>query len=174
MRCRTLAAIALLSFTAPLSAQTLALNTSRSLAEPEDIEAEARSLHNSPDEYRRAAMLYLEAAILRGQRDTATMHDQRMAARLLYYVGDAAHARVIMEEAGDQALRLGDVIAAAHTFVDAAWIALQIEQVAEAVRLAERAELLMASPLVDDIARHLLLERIRRKDGVLNVLPVSP
>lgn len=153
-------------FAAPLSGQTVALHDEGTSAA--QLEFEALKLHNQPTEYARAADLYLEASVRRLPTDPVVVHDRRMAARLLFYAGDDRAAET-MESAGEAALRMGDVIEAAEAFLDAAWLAMEREDIPEVERLAERAETLMASPLVSDAQKADVLDRVERRGGFLNV-----
>jgi hypothetical protein len=174
MRVPTLFAGAILLAVAPASAQSLAMNTPSRSADPLTLEVEALKLHDSPDQYLRAADLYIEAAMLRRPADPLVVHNHRMAARLLFYAGDGVRAQITMEAAGQAALRTGDVVEAAQAFLDAAWLALRRNNVDEMTRLAESAELLMESPLVPEDQRQAVLGRIERRQGYINVRRGSP
>lgn len=170
MRTAAFIACALLMCVAPLSAQSFAMSDERRTNSAMELELEALKLHGDRDQYARAASLYLEAAGLRAPSDPMVVHDYRMAARLFYYDDDGEGARTTMEAAGDAALRMGDVVEAAQAFLDAAWLAMHRNNVAEVERLAERAELLMSSPIVPEEQKAAVLNRIeRRTGGFLNV-----
>ncbi len=173
MRKSMIFAGALILLALPASAQTLAMNTANTDEEAAALEAEAKALHDQPKEYRQAAELYLDAASLRAIGDPLHVTDQVMAARLLYYAGEESRAQAVMARAGEDALAAGDVVTAATAMLDAAWIALQREDGRTVLDLAERAELLMASPLVEADVRKAILDRIDRNADRISVRPGS-
>ena len=63
-------------------------------------------------------------------------------------------------DSGDRAIRLGDVMIAAHAYIDAAVIASELRQGSRAIELSERAVLLAKSPLLSADQRSALLERM--------------
>jgi hypothetical protein len=145
-------------------AQTIGLVTERGRTrlDPAAVEAQARSLHDQPQNYRRAAELYLQASDLRAPGDPRHVTNRKMAASILFYSGNTARARVVMEEAANAALAAGDIVQAAHIYLDASILARNDGAPGDANRLASKAELLMKSPLVSDVDRRAVLARFNR------------
>jgi hypothetical protein len=148
-----------------LHAQQIGFATKRTAAPPDPavIEAQAKALHDQPRQYRRAAELYLQASDLRLASEPERVKNRKMAAQLFFYSGNVARARVVMEEAADAALAAGDIVTAAHTFLDASVLARGDNSDNDANRLARKAELLMKSPLVSTAHRQEVLGRIVKK-----------
>jgi hypothetical protein len=128
--------------------------------DPVDLEERARSLFTNPERYDEAARLYARAADLRDAGDRMRVEDLMMAARLTFYDGSAAKARVLMERAADEALAAGDVIIAAHAFVDAAYLARDARENERVAELLNRAKMLAGSPLIAQKERENILSRV--------------
>ena len=126
----------------------------------EALEREARTLYEQPDRYERAAGLHLRAADLRAPGDSLRIHDLRQSGRLFYYAGAKPRALDIMQRAGDEALSNGDVLGAALALLDAASIAQELRRGDDVLRLVQRTELLLTSPLLPAAERELLMRRI--------------
>lgn len=139
-----------------LAAQTASSTTDQARAGALVEEAEALTLER--ETFDRAADRYREAADLYG--DLNAVEPLRMAARLAYYTGDHSRAYRDFVEAGETALAFGDVVRAASSFLDAAWIAREKDQSAQAVALLSRAEKLAQSPLIATADRRALTGRI--------------
>jgi hypothetical protein len=127
----------------------------------EALEREARALYEQPDRYERAAGLHLRAADLRAPGDPQRIHDLRQSGRLFYYAGSKPRALDIMQRAGDEALSNGDVLAAALALLDAASIAQELRRGDDVLRLVQRTELLLTSPLLPAADRELLTRRVQ-------------
>jgi hypothetical protein len=155
------ATAALLTPSAALG-QTFALRAEPgplSVADAEELEAQARALSAGPD-WASAASLYLSAVELRGAGDFERADNLRFAAYILYYEGRAAASVPLLAQAGDAFLTLGDVEGSIGMFIEAAWVAKRIGDVGAALTLGERALLLTRSPLLSEAKRHALLQRI--------------
>jgi hypothetical protein len=119
-------------------------NISRAIA----LEAEANARLVQLNGPARTASLFERAARLRPENDPERVADLRMAGLMYRHAGRHAAARLLLEAAAEGALRYGDVVSAAHMFVDAAWAA-RMQGDAEAVRrLAGKANCLAHSPLI--------------------------
>lgn len=151
----------------------LALVLAASLASPSDLgaqdwavdraermEAEARSLADQREEWGYAAWLYRGAAELRAADDVEAVVDLQMAAKLAYYTGDPKQAYRDLVNAGERAMKGGDILTAGSTMLDAAWVAQKLERGRDAVRLAERARSLVDHPVLSDRVRATVLDRI--------------
>ena len=130
-----------------LSATAVAAQTPAG-EDPAELEAQARDYLGDMQRWGRAADLYRQAADLRAPSDPVAVANLKTAARLEFYNGSEKQALRDLEYAGQRALAIGDVVAAANAFVDAAWVAGTDGQGREARALVERAQLLALSPLI--------------------------
>ena len=130
-----------------------------SVVAAEQLEARARDLSAGP-RWSSAARLYRNAADLRGAGDLATADNLRLAGYIRYYEGSTSSAVSALEEAADAYLIVGDVVGAAGTLTDAAWVAARDGRLAVATTLRERALLLTRSPLLDTMERETLTRRL--------------
>ena len=156
------AVVALLSAT-PADAQQLSYAISaeaRSVDDPIALEKQAALLYDSPKQYKRAAALHVKAADLRALDDPMRIKDRTLAAKLYYYAGDRAKGFELLRQAADEALAAGDVLVAATTYLDASYVALELDRGETVLELANKAKLLLSSPLVDARERDRLLSRI--------------
>jgi hypothetical protein len=133
-------------------------------ADPVDLETQARNLFPNPKRYGEAARLLLKAAERRSPGDPARIGDLILSSRLTYYNGDAARARALMERAADEALASGDVINAAHSFMDAAFLAQDAKESESITRLIGKARMLAASPFISQKDREGILGRLPAQD----------
>jgi len=141
---------------AAASAQTTA---NVEVGEIEALEMRAQEHLQEVGDWGRAASLFRRAAELRPSSDPVGVEDLLQAARLSYYHGDKGDAVRDFEAAGQRALALGDVIAAANAFVDGAWVAEENGRGAKALDLVGRARLLVNSPLLPNEIRDDLQNR---------------
>jgi hypothetical protein len=146
---------------APAAAQATFARSAETTARAIELEARAEALYSSPRRYRDAARLHEQAARVRGAADPQSAKNLRQAARLYHYAGDVARARSTMERAADAAMQVGDVVTAAASYLDAAFMARDEGLATEVERLVERARLLGNSPLLDAAQRDAILGRIR-------------
>ncbi len=158
------AAVALLMATfgaGNLQAQASTASTDEGdrIAKAEKLESEARDAASDRESFGDAIRLYREAADLRGD-DPGAIADLIMAGKLAYYVGHKGQAVDHLARAGEIALEWGDVLTAAQSFLDAAWVADREGHDAEAYELGRRAEKLSASPLIQRQERVSILSRI--------------
>ena len=124
------------------------------------LRAEAEALYESPRKLKRAASLHEQEARLRSENDPRMVEALRQAGRLYTYAGNPARGRVLMQEAAEHALRRGDVLLAAHSYLDAAFLALRERDVERAMTLARNADLLALSPLLEASDRLGIVRRI--------------
>lgn len=139
-----------------LSAQSFAASTTE---DPAALEAKAEQYLPDRGKWNQAAELYRQAAALRPAGDALAIADLKSAARLAFYRGKDRQAIRDLEKAGQRALDIGDVVAAANAFADAAWIAGKDGNGARAKALMERAQLLALSPLISPTDRAELESR---------------
>jgi hypothetical protein len=156
-RAAPLAAALLLS---ALTAGSLLAQSRQATEGPEALEARAEAYLGDMEKWDDAAELYRRAAELRGPADLVSVANLKSAARLEFYQGSETRAQRDLEDAGEQALAMGDVVAAANAFVDAAWIAGTAGRGQEARTLAHRAQLLIHSPLITQADRSEIASRL--------------
>lgn len=130
---------------------------------------EADSLSMNISHFKRAADLFEQSARARGPGDARAVTCLRSAAALRYHSGDRTRGLGLMEQAGDRAIRLGDVMIAANAYIDAALIASELRQGARAHDLGQRAALLTKSPLLNETQRSALLDRMSGWTAVAQV-----
>ena len=131
-----------------------------STAYADELAIRAESLSTDLSQFKKAAELFERSADARQPGDTRAVTCLRSAATLRYNSGNKAKGLTLMEKAGDRAIRLGDVMIAAHSYIDAAVIASELRQGARATDLSERAVLLAKSPLLSADQRTALLARM--------------
>ena len=129
-------------------------------ATPEQIEQKAVALYAHPERAEEAGQLQRQAAKLRAPDDPKGVTSLVMAARLFSYAHCLPAARQTMEAAAERALAMGDVVKAAQAYVDAAFIAQEQGSGTQVNRLAKKAVLLTASPLLRADERAGIINRI--------------
>src|SRR5688500_18875052 len=93
-------------------------------AQADQLRAKAEALYSQPDKAKQAARLHEREASWRSEQDPQAIDALQRAAQFYSTAGDARKARALMQKVGDLALQRGDVLRAAHAFLDAAVIAL--------------------------------------------------
>ncbi len=126
-----------------------------------ELERKAEALYGQPSRYAEAARLHMRAAQLRQGSDPLHVRNLEMAARLFFYSRHKTEALHAMEAAAERALAAGDVVNAANNFVDASHLAGLSGSADGARRLADRARLLMKSPLLTEKDRETVEARLR-------------
>ena len=111
---------------------------------------------------RDAARLHRRSAELRAGEDPLGFRCLTEAAALAYFTSDRSRARADMAQAAGHALARGDLRAAAHAYLDAAWIAQEQKKPRQVWELGHRAEMLAEAPLLGASDRAAILQRIRR------------
>jgi hypothetical protein len=158
---------------APIAAsaqQTLApVHVTESVAIADRLSAEADSLARQLTTFKKAAALYEKSAAARSPGDLKAVANLRSAAMLRYDGGDARRSLALMERAAERAVGLGDVISAANAYIDAAIIASELREGAQAKDFSRRAALLTKSPLLDGGQRTALLVRMNGWNAVMEV-----
>lgn len=132
----------------------------QSTSEANRLEADALSLSESPSDLGKAADLFRRAAELRPAGDPMAVRNLIQAARFSFYSGRRNQALKDFATAAETALRFGDVVAAAESFLDAAWVAQQVSDASQALHYAVRARELTSSPQLREDDRARLLTRL--------------
>lgn len=150
-----------LAFTASAaSAQSVQYPAEPSIAEAEQLESEAEAHLADMNRWDKAAKRFRSAALLRPQGDAKAIEDLMMAGKLSYYSGSILRALRDLGHAGERALQEGYVQLAAKAFADAAWVAHTGGERDQVRRFAERAQLLIHSPTIDEDLRAELRLRL--------------
>ena len=156
----TLMALAAAPASATAQQKLPLVRVTASTAYADDLALRAESLSTSLQHFKKAAELFERSAEARQAGDARAVTCLRSAAMLRYNSGNKQKGLTLMEKAGDRAIRLGDVVIAAHAYIDAAVIAAELRQGARAIDLSERAVLLTKSPLLSADQRNALVERM--------------
>ncbi len=106
------------------------------------------------------ARLYEEAARLFGRHDPRASASLRTAAVIQHELRKSARALELFERAAELAAARGDPSEAADTYVQALFIALEINARGEARRFIDRALALTNSPAMPEAARLRILRRL--------------
>jgi hypothetical protein len=158
---------------APIAAsaqQTLApVRVAANVEYADRLAAQADSLSRMLTHFKKAAKLYEASAAARQAGDAKGFTHLRAAAFLRYDAGDKRTGLGLMEQAAQRAADLGDVIAAANSYIDAAIIAAELKQAPRARDLSRRAALLAKSPLLDSSQRSALLVRMNGWQAIAEV-----
>ena len=131
-----------------------------SLAYADGLALRAESLATVLTSFKEAADLFERSADARTASDPRAVSCLRSAATLRYNSGNKRKGLGLMEKAADRAIRLGDVVTAANSYIDAAVIAAELKQGDRARELGERAPLLTKSPLLSEEQRGALMYRM--------------
>lgn len=133
-----------------------------SLARAMEFEARAAALVESGGNLARAAGLYRRAAELRPDSDPEKVMNLIQAARLNHHAGRNDRGAADAAEAARVAHRQGDLVRAAHAYLDAAIMRAHSGDAEGAHRMMEEAILLSEAPLLPEAER----TRIRNRVGI--------
>jgi hypothetical protein len=166
------AALAVLAFPADARTQMLEpIRVTDARQKAEKLDAEALNYEqNDWAQLKKAARLREEAANLREDGDPDGTVSLYWAARDRYYSGDAKGARVLMEQAADRALAMGDVLNAVTAYTEAAYICADIKDGERMRSLATKARLLSNSPMLTAEQRYQLRTRLAKSDAPVGVV----
>lgn len=170
------AAIAVFTLPTVARAQVLApIRVTDTRQRAEKLDAEALSYEqNDWSQLKKAARLRELAADLRTADDPEGTVSLYWAARDRYYSGDPKAARVLMEQAADRALAMGDVLNAVTAYTEAAYICADIRDGDRMRTLAGKARLLASSPMLTEEQRYQLRTRLAKSDTAVGVVAVAP
>jgi hypothetical protein len=113
--------------------------------------------------WRKAASLREEAAALRATDDPKGSLSLFWAARDHYYTGDEAGGRELMVRSAERALAMGDIVQAATSFTEAAYIAAELRDLVSAREYVAKARLLVHSPMLTEVQREQLRANLPRE-----------
>ena len=141
--------------------------TASAIARADSLHARAeRHEISTLRDFRTVAHLHEQSAELRGEDDARTVECLQTAAHIRHGAGDHRRAADDMERAARLAAERGDVMNAAQSYIDAAYVAVDLKQGARVRELARAARLLTESPLITATQRTQLLSRIERNPTV--------
>lgn len=132
---------------------------------PDVLRAEAVELFENPARTREAAHVLRRESEKRTADDPESFFALAVGGRMFGYTGRLLDAQKMIEEAASVALARGEIERAAHTFVDAAWVARKRGKESKVRELVYRANLLTESPYLDDDARAAIQRRIGQSGG---------
>jgi hypothetical protein len=166
------AALAVFALPASVRAQMLEpIRVTESREKAEKLDSQARAFEeNDWSQLKKAAGLREEAAALRAIDDPAGTVSLYWAARDRYYSGNPKAARILMEQAAERALAMGDVLNAATAFTEAAYISADLKDGERMRALAGKARLLANSPMLNEDQRYQLRTRLAKSDAPIGVV----
>jgi hypothetical protein len=125
-----------------------------------DAHQQAIELYEFPERWGEAADLHREAAENLPKNDAGQFFGYSRAALLYFYAGELSAARRSMEDAAQVAEATGDLLTAAHAFVDAAFIAVAEDYDGKQREFVRDAEGLLDSGVLTEADRKEVLARI--------------
>ena len=132
----------------------------RRLVTAEQVEAHARELCASSDRTGNAARLYIAAASLRDETDPIGAADLVLAAKLLYYSGEIESALSTMIDGAERTELTGTTFEAAHAWINAIHLAVQLKEPTRARAFLAAAQRLLQSPVLTDAERRSIRGRL--------------
>ena len=127
---------------------------------PEELRTAAELLFTTPARHAEAAELLCREADLRPSEDPRGIEAELLCGKLYYYAGELSLSRRALEDGAERALAVGDVIRAAHAYMDASLIAERQGRSRKVVVLAGQARMLARSPLLTPGQRFAIEGRI--------------
>ncbi len=161
--CAGSALLAIAATSAPAAAQArldAVRVTTPAPSKADRLHAAAEALPTETRFWKKAARLHEESATRRAATDPMSVSCLRTAAFLRFYAGEPRTAVELMEQAATRASEMGDVVTAANSYVDAAFIAQGLHQADRTAALRERAERLSHSPLLEEAQRESIRTRL--------------
>ncbi len=154
-------AIAALPVVASAQASLLPIKVTERQSRATELDLRAANYEDRDwSKIRTAAKLREEAAGLRQDSDVLKSASLYWAARDNYYAENTSKARDLMVQSAQHALDVGDVIAAAAAFTDAAYISADLKDVASTKLYATRARMLANSPMLSQAQKDDVLSRL--------------
>lgn len=128
------------------------------------LHSKAMDLYEQPERWEEAGELHERAAKLLPNNAADGYFGFQRAAVLYFHAGEIARSRKAMERAAEVADATGDLLTAAHTWVDAAFLAVAEGYAGKKREFVRTARELAASELLDEADRALILARIDGSD----------
>jgi hypothetical protein len=139
-------------------------------ARADQLRRDARNHYDKVSTLRKAATLHEKEAAARVESDPLKFEALDLAARLYAYSGNPAKGTLLMEQAARGALTRGDVKRAAHAYLDAAFMALNVKDSERVSQLVHQADLLALSPLLNEGEKVAIVQRINPARGNLGAV----
>lgn len=156
-----LLAIAAVPMVASAQASLLPIKITEKQSRATELDRKAASYEDQDwSKIATAARLREQAASLRDEADVLKSASLYWAARDHYYAENTNKARDLMVQSAQQALEVGDVIAAASAYTDAAYISADLKDVASTKLYATKARLLANSPMLSQSQKDDVLSRL--------------
>jgi hypothetical protein len=152
-------------------AQTPQSGASLDAARAVEVERNAEIASRERGRWWEAASLFREASRLRAENDPIALGDLRMAGSIYAALGQFERAKRTMLALADRAVEFGEVATAAHALMDAAHVAVELND-ANAARssYARVQRLAMSSHLTSEEQRSITA----RLEGAQSVLTAGP
>jgi hypothetical protein len=164
-------AVAALALPARLSAQQLDTVVVTASSRADELYRRAETLRAQPNRWRQAADLYMRSAAARRAEDPLAVRCLTLAGHFYFAADDVASARGAMLRAADRAHERGDVITAAHRYLDAGWLAARVGDRANMEYFNNKAQMLASSPLLSAAQRSGILDRVGVDGRAVAMLP---
>ena len=156
-----LLAVAAFPMAASAQASLLPIKVTEKQSRAAELDRRAASYEdNDWSKIETAAKLREQAADLRDDSDVLKSASLYWAARDHYYAQNTSKSRDLMVDAAQHALEVGDVIAAATAFTDAAYISADLKDIASTKLYATKARMLASSPMLSQTQKDDVLSRL--------------
>jgi hypothetical protein len=166
----SVAVLSAVSLTAtPIQAQVWSSTEVVDVARASQLETQASVAMNTPSRWTHAADLLREAASYRAGGDPTALSNLQMAGMMYASQGRLQSARSTLLELADRANTFGEVTAAAHALIDAAYVEVELRNVSAARRWSERAERLATSSHLTSDARRGIIDRLEQPVAVASI-----
>lgn len=120
----------------------------------------AIELYETPARWEEAGALHEQAARQLPKNDAAAYFGFQRAAVLYFHADETARARKAMEDAADVAEATGDILTAAHAWVDAAFLAIAEGYPGKKREYVRAVRELVASELLTNADREVIIARV--------------
>jgi hypothetical protein len=144
------------------SAQGLAADNAVNVDRAAQLEEGASVAMGDRRVWSSAANMYREASDIRHPSDPVALADLRTAAAIYGTIGDYRRAREAILELADRATEYGEIVVAAHAFLDAAHVAVALKEGQDVLTFYERAQRLARSSHLTDEEQRWLVYRLEQ------------
>jgi hypothetical protein len=133
----------------------------------ERLEAQAKEIlmRGDMDEWIEAAELLVESAHLRPESHFPAARNLQFAAAVFAWSGNNEKARRLFEEAADRAASMGELVFAAHTYLDCAFASAKLHMGRHTIEAAKAAQELAKSREVGRTDRERIMARLTLLDA---------